>query len=492
MALIYGLLILSQIDWGIPRPGRVFVYQMDEWHTLQAVRGVYKLGSNNIPGAAAGPMLFYLMSGLGLVPWVATGIVHIKEITSAYIALGEQQKIFWILRSFNMIWGVGALIFFDRILRDFFGLGQRTRLWAALLWLWSPIWVTLSGYFKYDIAVAFWLTANLYFALAYIQKKSLKFLWLAAIVSGLGIATKISALPSLGLVLWAWFAQREGRSWKNLGQALLIVGVLFATLGAPDVIFRGRNWGDQPKDVFIDRPHDWDNLRIAGTYWQFLLTREFPEIFGYGLYGLALLGIWHFFRKPDKNSFTVSLGLLGAYTSLTFLGIWGGSNRASVLLPYGAVLAGTALGALNWRRSIAVVLITWQMGQSITWLGFKWRPDLRQTSQILTLKPVGVENIPIYQMLPDQVLLQVYRRSAQFPVISVSASKLPDTVLVTDDQIEPLLWRKTAKTELLQRLSHENFRKTQGFSVDMGVVNPIIFKIANLIPMPLSIGVYER
>ena len=279
---------------------------------------------------------------------------------------------------------------------------------------------------------------------------------------------------------------------ENLGQALLIVGVLFATLGAPDVIFRGRNWGDQPKDVFVDRPDDWDNLQIAGTYWQFLLTREFPEIFGYGLYGLALLGIWFLLRKPEKNSFTVSLGLLGAYTSLTFLGIWGGSNRASVLLPYGAVLAGTALGALNWRRSIAVVLITWQMGQSITWLGFKWRPDLRQTSQILTLKPVGVENIPIYQMLPDQVLLQVYRRSAQFPVISVSASKLPDTVLVTDDQIEPLLWRKTAKTELLQRLSHENFRKTQGFSVDMGVVNPIIFKIANLIPMPLSIGVYER
>ena len=279
---------------------------------------------------------------------------------------------------------------------------------------------------------------------------------------------------------------------ENLGQALLIVGVLFATLGAPDVIFRGRNWGDQPKDVFVDRPDDWDNLQIAGTYWQFLLTREFPEIFGYGLYGLALLGIWFLLRKPEKNSFTVSLGLLGAYTSLTFLGIWGGSNRASVLLPYGAVLAGTALGALSWRRSIAVVLITWQMGQSITWLGFKWRPDLRQTSQILTLKPVGVENIPIYQMLPDQVLLQVYRRSAQFPVISVSASKLPDTVLVTDDQIEPLLWRKTAKTELLQRLSHENFRKTQGFSVDMGVVNPIIFKIANLIPMPLSIGVYER
>ena len=94
MALIYGLLILSQIDWGIPRPGRVFVYQMDEWHTLQAVHGVYKLGSNNIPGAAAGPMLFYLMSGLGLVPCAATGIVHIKEITSAYIVLGEQQKIF--------------------------------------------------------------------------------------------------------------------------------------------------------------------------------------------------------------------------------------------------------------------------------------------------------------------------------------------------------------------------------------------------------------
>ena len=78
--------------------------------------------------------------------------------------------------------------------------------------------MTLSGYFKYDIAVAFWLTANLYFALAYIQKKSLKFLWLAAIVSGLGIATKISALPSLGLVLWAWFAQREGRSWKTWGK----------------------------------------------------------------------------------------------------------------------------------------------------------------------------------------------------------------------------------------------------------------------------------
>ena len=93
MALIYGLLILSQIDWGIPRPGRVFVYQMDEWHTLQAVRGVYKLGSNNIPGAAAGPMLFYLMSGLGLVPWVATGIVHIKEITSAYIALGNSKNL---------------------------------------------------------------------------------------------------------------------------------------------------------------------------------------------------------------------------------------------------------------------------------------------------------------------------------------------------------------------------------------------------------------
>lgn len=104
--LFYILAMLSVIHWGIPNPDHPFNYHMDEWHQFMSVKEVFKHLSNNVPGAAHGTMLQFIITGFYLVPFYVLHIIDPFALKNSISNLGMQEEIFTILRLNSLIFGI--------------------------------------------------------------------------------------------------------------------------------------------------------------------------------------------------------------------------------------------------------------------------------------------------------------------------------------------------------------------------------------------------
>ena len=161
--------------------------------------------------------------------------------------------------------------------------------------------------------------------------------------------------------------------------------------------------------------------------------------------------------------------------SLVPLGLDAGGNRALVLLPFMVLI----IALFKWPKWLLAIGLTAQIWQSTNILAIKFAPDVRRVASewMLANLPrdtvVGVENIPIYQYLPDVVMNGTYK----YQVID---GKLPKIVIVTNEH-----------QELLQRLTREGYTEQAIFRPQMWK-SVLDFKLANLIPTPTAIGIYTR
>ncbi len=142
---------------------------------------------------------------------------------------------------------------------------RRSGIWAAALWLGTPlaIWVGCSAYV--DAALTFFITAAFYAWHDYLQRSDPRRLLLSGLFLGFAAATKYLALffiGSLGLwVLTRALRQGLGPAWKaaaRLSLGVLLVAApwyarIYATTGSPLFPFYEPIFGAGPWTSFHDR-----------------------------------------------------------------------------------------------------------------------------------------------------------------------------------------------------------------------------------------------
>ena len=247
MLLVYSLFMVTILPWGIPNQFHPFPYNMDEWHQLQAVANTYRYGTPNTFGSANGTMFHFLFSGFYLIPFMLLNLVDPFSLQIDNWVMRE--RIFYILRFQTILFGIVSIITLYKIAEMI----QFSKRLVITLFIFTPLWLSLSNYFKYDIALLFWILLSVYFFLRFWKNPTNQNFILAAIPAALTLAVKVSALPIflLYVVSYFWFHPK----WKkNLKTFFLGIGVFIMTLllfGLPDTIF----WKRKSTFIFLGKCH---------------------------------------------------------------------------------------------------------------------------------------------------------------------------------------------------------------------------------------------
>lgn len=495
--LIYVILTLSVIHWGIPSPLHPFTYHMDEWHQLQAVRATYEHFTPNLPGAAHGTMFHFILTGIYLIPFVALGIIDPFAITSSVDSLSVQYRLFEILRINTLIFGVLSIFFIGKIAHDYLKINKNI---TIVFFTFTPLWLSLSNYFKYDIALILWIILSLFYLLRFIKEPTLKNYLVAGIFCAFAIATKVSAIPLFIIYVSSFFLflKKKKEKLRFIFFGLLTFFSLLMFLGIPDLILGKGDWSEFIYSNLISVPQDYKNFLLdSGNWWQYLLVKIFPIDFGYGFYAIFSLSVLYWLitfikqvrsKKISsfKNEFFVLFCLILFMLSLIPLKLGANGNRLLVLLPFFALLAASFLEKLKKMKtkykiitySLLFVIFIVQLYQSLIMVYVKIVPDVRQVSSDWLIKnikkgeTIGVENIPIYQMLSDIIVKDLYskERIPSFPtqfnykIIDSLSIDIPSIIVIANTEFDQQYFRISQKKLLVERLINEGYKKEIKFN----------------------------
>lgn len=521
----YVLAELSVISWGIPNSLHPFPYHMDEWHQLQAVRSMFSTGTSNVEGAAHGPILEFFIAGLYLLPFYLFKIINPFAIQSSVGSLELQERLFVVLRLSTLLYGVGSLIVLGAIAKRLLKVSSTL---AVFVFATTPIWFSLSNYFKYDIALLFWMLVSMYFTIHYGQSQKVVHFLLAGIGAAFAIAVKISALPFLALYIVGYFI------FTNKVQPRILVGGLLLTIsttilfGVPDMFYRAGEYYYYlySNTLAIAYPSEIYTLDMPPLFYYFL--RQMPTSFGYVMYSVFLLSlfltvvssIYQLFVKRYLNRISLYLfaGFILFAASLLSLKLDAGSNRVLVLLPFGALIVTYSLSSLyrklglTLKRIVTVtfcVLFIIQVFQTLIWVEMRLQPSPQKVSSqwIIDNIPlettIGLENIPIYQLLPEYIVNDYYqeqynsqyRQHFAYAIVSDKTASLPGYIVLTNDSIDTNYFKDTPKKSLLKRMRRENYRIVKRFSPDFTYFkffgSDFDYYLSGLMASPVTISIYK-
>lgn len=522
---LYAALVLSAIEWGIPGERGAFLYHMDEWHQLMSVRSLVREGTPNVVGAANGPILQFLLAGVWLAPAILSGSLDLDAITTPITGLDVQHDLFLLLRFNTFFFGVATLV----VLSIFIVRFCKSNLSVLIFFVGAPVWVLLSNYFKYDIALIFWIALSLLGILWFGEKPSLYRYLLSGIPVTAALATKISAAPILLLYIVAYFifvpSWKKEFSWLSYGLSCVLL--LFCILGIPDLIFLAKGeYLEFLYDNIISVPQRTFNFVLPYNYWVYLIWNQLPYQFGYGLIG-ALLGtllvlikrgrLLHERIEPvDKILF---LGFTLFLVSLLPLKLYMLGNRWLVLLPFMVLLLARMVrfAELSFKKSRTKALYWLFIGicggvqiiQVTSWMSVKWSVDPRVTASawientIPQNSRIGIEAIPLYQMIPDQSLDEYY--SVQYlpdyvpyysyEIIDAKTQQLPEFIVVSNTQSTDFELTSTKK-DLLVHIDENGYFPVAQFTPNTSLLNYFgttrDFYFSGLPAIPVDITIYSR
>jgi len=505
VAIVYCLLLIKIIGWGIPEEDHPYTYHMDEWHQLNSVRAVFQHGTPNVEGAAYGPFLQFVLSGFYLGFWTLLGVVNPFLVKSGLIHLSEIRKIFLLLRFNTLLFGLLSIFLFAKICQKL----KLNPFLGVFLFVFNPLFLSLSNYFKYDIALLFWLCLTFYSFLLTVENFTSRNYFWSCFFAALAVATKISALPLLPLLVYLFFLGNfnKKKDFSFLLKGLGIFSLTFCLFGVPYLFYGRGNFGNFFSSNLIEVPRTTGNYLLGLPWGFFLLFSQIPTLFGYSLSGLSWFSLVFllFFSRPFSNIEKLTLAFLAVFAfSLFPLKIFW-TNRALVLLPFLVLLiclADKKVGEKGLVTTIfLIVLMSIQLFQSLAWWKIKFSPDPRKVSSVWILKNIapgntfGIESIPIYQMLPDIVLKEYSLKEAKIPsqttynyqVIVENSPSLPSLVIITNPQTASFQ-KVSPKKDLLLRLKKEGYVLLKEFSPDWQWYkifgDELNFFVANLVPVP--------
>jgi hypothetical protein len=151
-----------------------------------------------------------------------------------------------------------------------------------------------------------------------------------------------------------------------------------------------------------------------------------------------------------------------------------------------------------------------QSAQTYIWLKLKTDSDIRVdsskwiTENIKSNSLIGLENIPIYQKIPDLLLKEFYliqygqsnNTTYKYTVIDSKSKNLPKVLILTDMDVEYKYLIKSDKNNLTNRLINAGYRKVKVFEPNLKYYyltgDQLSFYLSGLIPIPTSIAVYQK
>jgi hypothetical protein len=146
----------------------------------------------------------------------------------------------------------------------------------------------------------------------------------------------------------------------------------------------------------------------------------------------------------------------------------------------------------------------------LSWNTLKNNNNPRVTSSLWTtqhIKPgtlIGIENIPIYQMIPDIVLKEFYLKQYKqtinnryaYEVISSKTKLFPKVIIISDDYVESNYMLNSDKKLILAELSKQKYKKIKSFSLQsppFSIFNSRQeYYMSALIQLPDTISIYEK
>ena len=524
--LVYSSLMFLLLQWGIPNLNHPFNYAMDEWHFSQALRTFVKDGTGSVSGAASIPFYHIVSSIIFLIPFYVLHIVNPLAIKSTVSNLPMQHVLFEILRLHTLFYGILSMVLIYNLLKNFIKSFAST---FTALFVFNPIWISLTNYYKYDITLSFWIISTLFLLVRYFKTQNFNYYIFAGIACGLALATKFTAAPLFIAYFASYLILSKKINYKILISGVVVTLLVTAFVGVPDMIFGKGSYYQLLSSTLIQSPKASANYVLGYPAWFFLLVKEFPSVFGYFLCVLfyanvlfwgtfLLLALKNKTLKDYKLELTIFVtGFLFLLSTVLF-GIDGGGNRSLVLIPFMILLPALLVMRLSdfgttHKKIIFVVLLvglTFQAVQSASWISVKFFPDPREVSSIWIQKDIpagssiGIENIPIYQMLPDFVLKEYYFKQHDvnfvtrynYDVISSEIDKFPKYVVITNDFDNLDYVKDSPKKDLVNKLLKDKYKRVKVFYPDLKYYNVFAdkryFVLANIMAIPVDISVYEK
>ena len=520
---LYSALLISVIDFGIPNPSHPFPYHMDEWHQLMAVRSLFKTGSSNVLGAANGPLFFFFLSGIFLGPFYLFKIIDPFVIKSSIGSLEEQKHLFEVLRLTSLFFGIGAITLVWLIAKKYLKVNP---LVTTLFFTFTPLFIMLSNYFKYDIALLFWILLSVYCLLRFLAKPSQKGYFMSAIFIGCALATKISALPLVPVYFITYVLShfKKKKRFRTIVYGLGIIIITFIHVGMPDIFFRAKQYYDFFYLNIVLGPEESTHFILHEGMWLFLYTHVYPLTFGHAFYGLFgfsfsyfIFGLLYKKEKVQKETIVVFLMVVFFIFSMLSLKIQAIGNRILVLLPFMAFFVGILYEKLMKiknpliKKTIVCVFIFAffiQVLEVFSWLQIKIGANPRKDASrwiqhTLSRQTIGLENIPIYQSIPDLLLKEFYMTQQDpktptrftYQIIDEKASALPKTIIITNADFDTQFFKDSAKKRLLKRLTKEGYTEIKRFNPSwnlykyFGSTTDMAF--LSLVPL-MPISVYQK
>lgn len=527
---VYILSMLSVISTGIPNQSHPFPYMMDEWHQLQAVKNVFKFGTPNLSGSANGSMFHFFLSGILLVPFVALKIVNPFTIKSAVDSLNQQEILFNILRLNTLFFGVLTLVLMSKIAKVL----KLNQFLSVLLFFATSVWLVLSNFFKYDIALIFWIVFALYYLIRYSSSPSFKNFFLVCFLSALAFSVKVSALPLFPILVLAYlvFTPKVGSSLKQLFLGIFIYLFTAIFFGIPDIVFGGRNMFQYLYENIVIA-HSLTSFNLHEPLLTLIIFNRLPVIFGHAFYFLTIgsfVYVLFLIIKGFKNKNNYQILKLYKFITLSFiffalslvpLGIAISANRAIVLLPFMVIFCLIAIRDLylflkNKPKTklvftlFFVLLLFLQIFESYIWLYLKLSPLPEKTSSSWVVKnipkesSIGLENIPLYQGVPDFILNEFYRKqynpnfqtTYNYQIIDANTQILPKYIILSNVNYEAKYFKISAKNDLIKRIKDRGYKKVKDFPLELSIYNYFeknyYTPYAGVFAYPESITIFER
>lgn len=522
LSLVYIGTMLFTLKYGIPNQNHPFPYNMDEWHQLQAVRATFAYGTPNVLGAANGTMFHFILSGLYLVPFTLLHLINPFKLNVD--ALAMRENIFILLRINTIIWGVLSMFVIYKI-ADIIKAQKKITLF---LFTFTPIWLSYSGFFKYDIALVFWLLLSLLFISRFYKNPTNINYLIAAVPAGLTLAVKISALPILPIYILAyfWFIPNWKKSFKYLLTGVFVFIATVLLFGFPDTLFGKGNIYKYFYENVIAAPGSTDNFSLGMNVYTYLYSHHYPLIFGHGLILMfvlvCFLWIYFFIKKGLRksiNSYKIELFMflsLGIFIlSLLPLRLGGGGNRALVLLPFFVLIISS-----GWKfiikipllkiflSTILVLVVIDQLYVSALWVNMRKIKSPQEISSEWVIQNIpektviGLENVPIYQNIPDNIQKEFYfeqyniknKNRYRYEIIDKNSAKLPNIIVITNGQITSDFLYESPKEDLLKRLKKENYKEYKVFKQNYGLfgIKDMDYFSSGLMASPVTTSIYIK
>lgn len=520
MVFSYISILLSTLHWGIPNREHPFPYHMDEWHQLQAVGNTFRYGTPNTDGSANGTMFHFIASGIYLIPFTLLDIVNPFELQIDNWMMRE--RIFEVLRLQTIIIGVLSLL----VLYKITSLIKASQKISLFLFACAPIWLALSGYFKYDIALLFWMLLSLFCLLRFAQLPTTTNYLIAAVPIFLAVSVKVSAIPLLPLYVLSFFlfSPSWGKNMKVLfvGIGICLCGIIL--FGMPDTLFGRGNILYYLYDNILHTPQTTANYQVGIDPYSYLFLHHLPLMFGPGLtVAFILAGIYlfvSFFQKTTSEKKVIMFlfgGLSVFITSLLPLKFMAIGNRSLVLLPFIVLIVGFAWREMLQNQRLKKVcmfllpiIISLQLYSAFAWMSLKTVHSPQEIasawleSNILADSFIGIENIPIYQYLPHLVQKEYYFKQYninydskyRYHIIDSIEKRLPPVIIITNESMEKELIPDSPKSKLVDRLKKEGYRKKLIIKPDLTYYsvlgNEHDFYLAGIVTVPITTSIYIK